>query len=64
MNAKFEMGWRGRGGGWVRQGQAKCIVGNGKENKKIKEIDNDLEIENPQSGSSPTIPGRIEIWKY
>lgn len=28
--------WGGGGGGWVRQDQAKCIVGNGKENKKIK----------------------------
>lgn len=35
-----------------------------KKTKKLKEIDNDLEIENPQSGSSPTIPGRKEIWKY
>lgn len=28
-----------------------------KKTKKLKETDNDLEIENPQSGSSPTIPG-------
>ena len=35
-----------------------------KKTKKLKEIDNDLEIENSQSGSLPTIPGRIEIWKY
>ena len=43
----------GEGGRW---GQAKCIEGNGKETKKLKEINNDLEIENPQSGSSSTIP--------
>lgn len=56
------MGWRG-GGGWGRARQS-VLWAMEKKTKKLKETDNDLEIENPQSGSSPTIPGWIEIWKY
>lgn len=57
------MGWRGGGGGWGRARQS-VLWAMEKKTKKLKETDNDLEIENPQSGSSPTIPGWIEIWKY
>ena len=58
--------WGGGGGGVGGWGRARQSVlwAMEKKTKKLKEIDNDLEIENPQSGSSPTIPGRIEIWKY